>query len=154
MWAAVLATTALLRFVACTRIPFRPSRQMYRPTALDFSRSSSSFRLIAIPYIQERLPDYIHQQLRHLSRLRHSRRLLTGITFARHSSLTCSAEICFSVHGLCPPQQVLSVWSVLQLRSVSASASGVGFSMTDAILLRLFFLFCSPSCSSIIIPTQ
>ena len=75
------------------------------------------------------LPDYIHQQIRYLSRLRHSRRLLTGFTFARYFSFTCSAEMSVLPFTSCVPPiiavsflgqqlpmryRVLSVWSVVR----------------------------------------
>ena len=77
------------------------------------------------------------------------RRLLSGFSFARHISFTCSAEIsvllitgCVHPHkgfrrglglGTSGAYLVLSVWSVLQLHCVIASASCARSSMPDAV---------------------
>ena len=140
VWAAVLATTALLRFVACTRTPFRRSREMYQPIALDFSRSSSSAMLIAaFPEIQERFS--LIAFISNFGTFRvcdFFRRLVSRFSFRTHFLHVLGPHKGFHRGlrlGTSRAYHVLSVWSVLQLHCVIASASGARFSMPDVLLV-------------------
>ena len=78
VWAAVLATTQVLRFVACTRTPSASKRDVpANCSRLQPDPVHLYAHLCYAIHTSTCLPDGIHQQVRHLSLLRRSRRLLS-----------------------------------------------------------------------------